>query len=335
MSVCNPRFGTRRAGTPGAHRRALPPSAAPHPRPFQENHIRHGRRYGIARRRGKRLSAGSDGPDVYSFSRGWASINVLARHAGAAVRVVDCGVAGDIPAEWQVIDGKIGRGTASIMKGPAMSRDEALRGILLGAGLVENAREREGFGLFGTGDMGIGNTTPSTAIICALSGKSPAQLTGRGTGIGDETLGKKVRPRDGPLSNRPDPQDPSRSLRSGGFEIAALPAACRAAAAGVPSSVTALSQPPALSLLPHRPLQRRLSFISHKSAEPGHIASAILSARNPYSTLTCVWGGDPIGPGHESRGRIRKRCWSSARRLPRRAIRIPGTEGIFCIPPRN
>ncbi|MFZ2447167.1 MAG: nicotinate-nucleotide--dimethylbenzimidazole phosphoribosyltransferase [Syntrophobacteraceae bacterium] len=226
---------------------------------------------------------------VYSFSRGWASINVLARHAGAAVRVVDCGVAGDIPAEWQVIDGKIGRGTASIMKGPAMTRDEAIRGVLLGAGLVENARKREGFGLFGTGDMGIGNTTPSTAIICALGGKSPAQLTGRGTGIGDETLGKKVAAIETALKvNKPDPQDPLDVLsKVGGFEIAALAGAVLgAAAAGVPIVCDGLiATAGALLACRIAPPSADYLFVSHRSAEPGHIAMCDLIGTQPILDL--------------------------------------------------
>ncbi len=126
---------------------------------------------------------------VYSFVQGWASINVLARHVGAEVRVVDCGVAADLPEDWPIIHRKIGKGTSSFTRGPAMSRDQAISGLLLGAELVEKAYVSEGYQLIGTGDMGIANTTPSTAIIAVLSGKPVPELAGRGTGIDDADLG--------------------------------------------------------------------------------------------------------------------------------------------------
>lgn len=226
---------------------------------------------------------------VYSFTQGWASINVLARHAGASVRVVDCGVAGDIPPEWDVIDGKIGRGTASITKGPAMTREQAIKGLLVGSGLVQNAREREGFGLFGTGDMGIGNTTPSTAIICALSGKPPSQLAGRGTGIGDEALGKKIEAIETALKvNNPDPNDALGVLsKVGGFEIAALAGAVLgAAAAKVPIICDGLiATAGALIACRIAPSAADYLFVSHQSVEPGHIAMCEMLGLKPILSL--------------------------------------------------
>ncbi len=226
---------------------------------------------------------------AYSFSRGWASINVLGRHAGAVVRVVDCGIASDIPPEWDVIDRKIGPGTASISKGPAMSREQAIQGLLTGARLVMDAFEQEGFRLFGTGDMGIGNTTPSAAIVCALSGKSPAQLTGRGTGIDDAALGKKISAIETALAvNRPDPNDALDVLsKVGGFEIAALAGAVLGAAAlraplvcdGLIATAGALI---ACRLAPH---SAGYLFVSHRSAEPGHIAMCDLIGMKPILDL--------------------------------------------------
>jgi nicotinate-nucleotide--dimethylbenzimidazole phosphoribosyltransferase len=90
---------------------------------------------------------------VYSFSQGWASINVLARHAGSTVCVVDFGVAADIPAEWHIVSAKVGRGTTSITKGPATTREEAIKGIETGADLVGTSCIA-GTQLIGTGDMG-------------------------------------------------------------------------------------------------------------------------------------------------------------------------------------
>jgi nicotinate-nucleotide--dimethylbenzimidazole phosphoribosyltransferase len=226
---------------------------------------------------------------AYSFSRGWASINVLARHAGATVRVVDCGIARQIPPEWDVIDGKIGLGTASILRGPAMSREQAVEGILTGARLVKNAFEQEGFRLFGTGDMGIGNTTPSTAIACALSGKAPGQLTGRGTGIDDAALGKKIAAIETALSiNRPDPNDALDVLsKLGGFEIAALAGAVLgAAAARVPIICDGLiATAGALIACRIAPHSTGYLFVSHQSVEPGQTAMCGLIGMNPILNL--------------------------------------------------
>jgi nicotinate-nucleotide--dimethylbenzimidazole phosphoribosyltransferase len=231
---------------------------------------------------------------VYSFTQGWASINVLAKHAGAAVRVVDCGVAAEIPAEWRVIDRKIGRGTASITKGPAMTREDAMKGIVSGARLVINAYEQEEFQLFGTGDMGIGNTTPSAAIICALSGKSPAQLTGRGTGIDDAGLSKKIAAIETALGvNRPDPGDPVEVLsKVGGHEIAALAGAILGAAAvkapivcdGLIATAGALL---ACKIAPH---SSDYLFVSHQSVEPGHLAMCDLIGLRPILNLNMRLG---------------------------------------------
>lgn len=225
---------------------------------------------------------------VYSFTRGWASINVLGRHAGATVRIVDCGVASDMPPEWNVIDGKIGHGTASITKGPAMPREDAEKGMLLGASLVENACA-EGFQLFGTGDMGIGNTTPSAAIICALSGRSPEHLTGRGTGIGDETLGKKIAAIETALRvNRPDPNDPVGVLaKVGGYEIAGLAGAVLGAAAcKVPVICDGLiATAGALLACRIAPPSSDYLFVSHMSVEPGHAAMCSMLALEPILSL--------------------------------------------------
>jgi len=226
---------------------------------------------------------------VYSFTRGWASINVLGRHAGASVRVVDCGVAGDIPPEWEVIDGKVGRGTASITKGPAMTREQAIKGLMVGADLVRNAREREGFGLFGTGDMGIANTTPSTAIICALCGQSASQLTGRGTGIDDDGLSKKIKAIETALKvNKPDPKDALDVLaKVGGFEIAALAGAVLGAAS-VKAPIICdglIATAGALIACRIAPRAADYLFVSHKSVEPGHIVMCDLLGLKPILSL--------------------------------------------------
>jgi nicotinate-nucleotide--dimethylbenzimidazole phosphoribosyltransferase len=225
---------------------------------------------------------------VYSFTQGWASINVLAMHEGIDVRVVDCGVAVDLPREWPIVHRKIGKGTASIRRGPAMSRDEALQGIVLGAKLVEQAHN-EGYQPFGTGDMGIGNTTPSTAIVAALSGRPVRQLTGRGTGIDDATLDIKVAVIEEALAvNRPDPDDALDVLsKVGGYEIAALAGAVLGAAA-VKAPVVCdgfIATAGALIACRLAPVAKDYLFVSHRSHEVGHGAMLELLGLRPILDL--------------------------------------------------
>lgn len=211
---------------------------------------------------------------IYSFIQGWASINVLARHVGAEVRVVDCGVAGDLPREWPIIHRKIGKGTANIAHMPAMSREQAIEGLCLGVDLVLEAKEKEGYQLIATGDMGIANTTPSTAILAAFSGKPVAELTGRGTGIDDQAWRNKVAVIERALqSNCPNPDDPIDVLaKVGGYEIAALAGALLGAAiAKVPLVCDGfIATAGALVACRLIPPARDYLFVSHRSQEVGH-----------------------------------------------------------------
>lgn len=125
---------------------------------------------------------------VLNFLRGGAAINVLAREVGARVVVADIGVDADLPDDPGLRQVKVRRGTSSITKGPAMSLAEASQAIDVGRQLV---REQE-LDVVLTGDMGIGNTTASAAVICALTGLDPDKVVGRGTGVDDEGLRRKV-----------------------------------------------------------------------------------------------------------------------------------------------
>ncbi|WP_127584136.1 nicotinate-nucleotide--dimethylbenzimidazole phosphoribosyltransferase [Paenibacillus koleovorans] len=118
---------------------------------------------------------------VLNFLHGGAAVNVLARHAGAEVVCVDVGVKADI-AHPQLVSRKVRYGTANIAVGPAMSRAEAAQAVLVGVETVRDLGER-GFRLFATGEMGIGNTTPSSALLAALTGANVEAVVGRGTGI--------------------------------------------------------------------------------------------------------------------------------------------------------
>lgn len=226
---------------------------------------------------------------VYSFVQGWASISVLARHAGADVRVVDCGVAADLSPEWPIVHGKIGKGTANIAVGPAMTREDAVRGLILGAELVEEAHRKEGYQLFGTGDMGIANTSPSTAIVAAFSGKPVVQLTGRGTGIDDGAFNRKVAVIEKALAtNRPDPADALDVLaKVGGYEIAALAGAVLGAAAVKAPLVCDgfIATAGALIACQLEPKAKDYLFVSHRSQEAGHVTMMELLGLRPILDL--------------------------------------------------
>ncbi|SFN00177.1 nicotinate-nucleotide--dimethylbenzimidazole phosphoribosyltransferase [Thermodesulforhabdus norvegica] len=211
---------------------------------------------------------------VFAFIQGWASINVLARHGGIDVRVVDMGVASDLPEDWNIVRKKIRYGTANFTKGPAMTREEAEKGLLAGAELVVKAVKEEGYQLIGTGDMGIANTTPSSAILAVFSGRPVAEITGRGTGIDDQAFQKKVQAIERALSvNSPSPEDPIDVLaKVGGCEIAGLAGAVLGAAASkVPVVCDGfIATAGALIAVKLAPAAKDYLFISHRSGEPGH-----------------------------------------------------------------
>jgi nicotinate-nucleotide--dimethylbenzimidazole phosphoribosyltransferase len=210
---------------------------------------------------------------VFNFLNGGAGVNVLARHAGADVRVVDMGVNFDFGTVAGLIDRKVASGTQNLAKGPAMSREEAVKALEAGIALALEAKA-EGVTLLGTGDMGIANTTPSSAIIAAISGISVRELTHRGTGINDEALERKILVIEQGLAvNRPDPADPLDVLaKVGGFEIAGIAGlVLGAAAAGIPVVVDGfISTAGALLASEFHPQVRDYIFAAHKSVEIGH-----------------------------------------------------------------
>ena len=163
---------------------------------------------------------------VYNFVAGGAGINAIAGVAGARVVVVDMGVVADLDElarQGKIISCKIGRGTGNMARGPAMTREQAVQSLEAGIG-VAGQLVKEGAELLGTGDMGIGNTTPSSAVLAALTGLPAREVTGRGTGIDDQTLARKIGAIERGLElNRPDPGDPVDVLaKVGGFEIGGI-----------------------------------------------------------------------------------------------------------------
>ena len=160
---------------------------------------------------------------VLNFVRGGAAINVLARLAGARVVVVDVGVAADLPAQPGLLNRNVAPGTRNMARGPALTRAEVEAAIEVGLETVA-IEITLGLDLVATGDMGIGNTTASTAIVAALTGLPVAALTGRGTGVDDAGLARKIAVIEQALAvNQPNPHDPLDVLaKVGGLEIAGL-----------------------------------------------------------------------------------------------------------------
>ncbi len=210
---------------------------------------------------------------VHNFLAGGAGVNVLARHVGAEVRVVDVGVDNDFGDLPGVIHRKVGRGTKNFAKGPAMTRDEMLAAMKVGLDLADQSR-KEGISLVGTGEMGIGNTSPSSAIIAAISGRSVRDVTHRGTGIDDTALENKIRIiQQGLDLNHPDPQDPLDVLtKVGGFEIAAIAGLVLGCAANsIPVVIDGfISTAGALIASELHPNVRDYIFAAHQSVEIGH-----------------------------------------------------------------
>ena len=161
---------------------------------------------------------------VLNFLAGGAAINVLARHVGARVVVVDMGVASEIQdASGKLIRRRVGSGTANMAKGPAMTHAQAAESIQSGIEIA-SAEIARGADISGTGDMGIGNTTASAAIACVLTSHSPEKIAGRGTGVDDEGLKRKVSAIARALDvNKPNAKDGLDVLsKVGGFEIGGL-----------------------------------------------------------------------------------------------------------------
>jgi nicotinate-nucleotide--dimethylbenzimidazole phosphoribosyltransferase len=210
---------------------------------------------------------------VLNFLRGGAAINVLARQAGARVVVVDIGVAADLSGEAGLRHCRVARGTQNMAQGPAMTLAQAEAAILVGLDLISSELAL-GLDLVATGDMGIGNTTPSAAIVAVLTGAPVVEVTGRGTGVDDAGWARKVAVIERALAvNRPDPLDALDVLaRVGGLEIAGLAGVMLGAAAHrVPVLVDGfISGAAALIAAGLNPAVKPFLIAAHQSTEIGH-----------------------------------------------------------------
>jgi nicotinate-nucleotide--dimethylbenzimidazole phosphoribosyltransferase len=213
------------------------------------------------------------GQMVLNFLAGGAAVTAMARSLGVDVAVVDAGVKTALPEHPDLITLRIGPGTDDISEGPAMSSEDAERCVLEGARIGADAAGA-GSGLVATGDMGIGNTTPSSAITAAITGMPPEVTTGRGTGRNADELRLKIDVVSRALDvNQPDGDDPTDVLaKVGGFEIGVLAgvmlgAASRGSAVVIDGFISGAAALIATGLSPA--LGDHL-FAGHRSAEAGH-----------------------------------------------------------------
>jgi nicotinate-nucleotide--dimethylbenzimidazole phosphoribosyltransferase len=232
---------------------------------------------------------------IANFSRGGGAITVLGRHAGAKVLLADVGVDYDFPADPGILNFKIAHGAKNIAKGPAMTREEAVRSILVGLEIVLREPQVD---LAAAGEMGIGNTTPSSAICSALMGLSPDETAGLGSGLNQGQVAHKAAVIKKALEiNKPDPNDALDVLaKVGGLEIGAmtgvyLGAAMRRAAIVIDGFIAG-----AAALLAERlaPDIRHYFFAGHCSKEKAHRATLEYLGLTPLLDLG-MWLGEGSG----------------------------------------
>jgi len=210
---------------------------------------------------------------VKNFLIGKAGINILAKSAGANVSVVDIGMKEDLRDAKGLVRRNVKRGTENIALGPAMTRREAESAISAGLEMADRAYH-QGATMIGTGEMGIGNTTPAAALFAALLPADPQDVTGRGTGLNNQALKKKTQIiRKAMEVNKASLNDPVSALAAvGGLEIAGICGLCLGGAArGLAVVVDGfISTAGALVALRINPLTKDYLFFSHKSSEKGH-----------------------------------------------------------------
>jgi nicotinate-nucleotide--dimethylbenzimidazole phosphoribosyltransferase len=212
---------------------------------------------------------------VFGLASGRAGINALARLNDIRVVVVDMGVAGDLSAlaaAGKIVSKRVAGGTQNMARGPAMSRRQAICAVEAGIEIAEELEEM--VDVFGTGDMGIGNTTPSAAVAAAITGAAVADVTGRGTGIDDEQLQHKIAVIQRALEvNKPDPKEGLDVLaKVGGFEIGGIAGLILGAASRRKPVVVDGFISTAGALIAHAlaPTACHYMVAAHRSMENGH-----------------------------------------------------------------
>lgn len=225
---------------------------------------------------------------VLNFLAGGAAINVLARQMGARVVVADFGVAADLPPHPELRAVKVRRGTGNIAREPAMSRDEAIAAVETGRRLFRDELAK-GLDVALTGDMGIGNTTCSAALICAFTGLAPRQVVGRGTGVDNDGLARKLAAVERALDlHRASLDDPLDALAAiGGLEVAGLvgvilEAACQRRPVIVDGFISGAAAMCAAAIAPGA---KDYMIAAHRSQELGHAAALASLGLKPLLDL--------------------------------------------------
>ena len=213
---------------------------------------------------------------VLNFVNGGAGINVLCKTSGAQLFVVDAGcLGGPFPDHPALIQGKVAQGTANLAQGPAMTMDQCVQALFLGVSLADRAAA-QGVRVLGTGDMGIANTTPSTALYCAYLGLSPREITGPGTGLSKDAVARKAEVIERGLKANAGAVASGDALAIlaalGGLEIACLAGLILGGAKNhqvvcVDGFISTAAYAAAWKLCPR---VREYCVLSHASAEPGH-----------------------------------------------------------------
>jgi nicotinate-nucleotide--dimethylbenzimidazole phosphoribosyltransferase len=226
---------------------------------------------------------------VANFLQGGAAVCVLARRAGAEVVVADMGLASEVPGDTTALRKcRVAAGTANMAQGPAMTREQMEQAVCAGLDLVAEQAE-QGLALAATGEMGIGNTTPATAILCACSGLDPSEVTGPGTGLDQAGVARKAEVIRRALQiNAPAAGDAWEVLRKvGGLEIAGLTGVILGCAARhIPVVVDGfISTSAALVAARACPAATQYMFAGHRSSEPGHDRMLVALGLEPILDL--------------------------------------------------
>lgn len=227
---------------------------------------------------------------IYNFIAGGAAINVFTRQAGAEIFIADLGVAADLEIDHPCFRSfRVAPGTVNFTKGPAMTPEQAQQAIGAGIAFFEEENARQRIDLAGIGEMGIGNTTPATAILAAVSGENIENIVGRGTGIDDNGVIRKIAAiKKGLEVNRPSRADGLDILHKvGGFEIAGLTGVILAAARNrTPVLIDGFISTSA-ALIAHliNPHCARYLLAAHLSEERGHKKMLVILKKEPLLRL--------------------------------------------------
>ncbi|MGG0656979.1 nicotinate-nucleotide--dimethylbenzimidazole phosphoribosyltransferase [Rummeliibacillus pycnus] len=228
-----------------------------------------------------------------NIAKGITGVGTIAKVSGAKIVTVDIGVKEDIPSDAGVIIQKIKRGSGNIAKGPAMTRNEAIQALEVGI-QIATTEIQNGVNLLGTGEMGISNTTPSTAILSVFANCEPNEIAGKGAGLGQGGLAHKIEViRNAIEINQPNPSDGIDVLaKVGGLEIGGMAGVMLAAAANrVPFVVDGLiSTVSALIAVTIEPKVKDYLITSHATDEPGGRKASELLGKEPMLMMDMCLG---------------------------------------------